>query len=186
MSDTEAATSGATLRAARRRRGLDVDTASRNSALPAAVVQALEACNAASLAADVRLQAQLRVYARSLGVDPEPLLRQLGPRPLGDPGDAAAPMGPPPPQRAPRAPRTPRTPRAPGIRSRRAPLALVWLGVGAVVGAAVAFVVLSLGGFGAASEPGVRLTVLPTQDDTGRAGDRDGLHAVVGRGRPEQ
>lgn len=183
MSETEAATSGSALRSARQRRGLDVATASRDTALPMRVLQVLESSDAAALRADVRLQAQLRVYARYLGLDPEPLLRELAAgdtgEPAGGPGPARRPMGPSP-AAAPRG----------TARSRRVPAVLGWLAVGALVGAVVAFIVLSLGGFGSASEPDVRLTSPaatgdgdtddddtddgdPDDDDTGVADDLD-------------
>lgn len=81
MSDPRTETIGEQLRTARERRGLDLLEASRTSPLPLGVLDALERVTAEDLVADVRLQAQLRVYARSLGIDPEPLLRAALPAP---------------------------------------------------------------------------------------------------------
>lgn len=68
---------GAALQRARQARGLTVAQAARASGLDASIVDTLERSTSRDLAGQVRLLAQLRLYARALGVDPEGLLRTL-------------------------------------------------------------------------------------------------------------
>lgn len=145
MSDPRTDTIGEQLRAARERRGLDLLEASRTSPLPLGVLDALERATADDLSRDVRLQAQLRMYARSLGIDPEPLLRAVLPAPgPEDAGDEVQPV------------RPFARGSAPAGRSRRPSLRRL-VGAAVLVGL-VAFAGVLVTQLGSGGEPQVRLS----------------------------
>lgn len=74
MSEHDPAGIGAALQHARESRGLTVTEAARASGVPASTVDTLERGEPGQLAGQPPLLAHLRVYARSLGLDPEGLL----------------------------------------------------------------------------------------------------------------
>lgn len=77
MSEHDPARIGAALQRTRESRGLTVTEAARASGVPASTVDTLERGEPGRLAGQPRLLAHLRVYARSLGMDPEALLAEL-------------------------------------------------------------------------------------------------------------
>jgi hypothetical protein len=146
--DTDPTPIGPTLRTARKRKGLEVSQAARVTGLHWQTIVDLESADHEALVSDVRLLAALRVYARQLDLDPEPLIASAyqvaGPPP---PAAGAEPPPPPPPEGHGRPPMP----------------ALIAVGVVAALIAAV----IGVGVTSSRSEPAVTLTAPPAtpEDD---------------------
>lgn len=160
MSDTDTDAIGEQLRAARQRRGLDLLAASRRTPLPIGALDRLERATGEDLGADVQLQAQLRMYARALGVDPEPLLRDVVPA-VAPGADGVA---------APARPVRRRRRRLPVRRVpvRRVPVRRALVAAGVVVAGALAL--LAVARLADVGEPAVRLTPPATPEPSGAEG----------------
>lgn len=73
---------GETLRAAREARGLSLEEAEVATRIRARFLEALEKDDHSALGGEVYVRGFVRNYALFLGISPEPLLAQLGPRPV--------------------------------------------------------------------------------------------------------